>query len=368
MEKLIQFLVPNSSEAYKVLETLRGLADKGEIKLHKVSVVEKAMDGKTEMRHVHETKAKKSPVAGEKESPVENITENVKDLFSKSVSFLKNTFSKGEKTEKSEKGEKCESGEMCSNTEGCARGESNAKNQECANPGKDGKCHADAKDLHNEDFVASCQESCYGEERLTKMSEKIPYGKTAVFALVDEEWGAAIDSKLGGSAEISRTDIGEELRKAGDEKMAKLDEKIKEAKAKLAEAADEDMEKVKGEYDKLVKHKNTMSEKFRDMLDGKNADGKGWFAKFKDKVKDIGENIAEKAGDMKDAIVDKAGDMKDAIVDKAGDAKDAIADKAGDIKDATKDKTNEWQRSVGDKMQDLGKNIKDKGDDMKKIA
>ena len=353
MEKLIQFLVPNSNEAYKVLETLRGLADKGEIKLHKVSVVERDGEGKPQMRHVHALKEHKdtnhTKEHKEGSSPVENITDNVKGILSKSVSFLKNTFKVEEKEgEKAAKHENKECGEDCAGRE-----MSNAK--ECQ--GKQASECARKEEGEERDFLSSCQESCYGDERMLKMSEKVPAGKTVVFALVDEEWAAPIDSQLGSIAEISRTDIADELKKMSDEYLGKLDEKIKAAKARFSTASEEEMESVKAEYDKLVKKKNSSAEKMRDFLDGKNADGKGWFTKFKDKMKEVGETIAEKAGDMKDAVVDKASDIKDAMSDKAEDAKDAMSDK-----------TRDWQRSVGDKMQDIGKNIKDKGDDMKKIA
>lgn len=224
MEKIIQLSTNNENDAFKVLETLKELDSSGEFNLSEYAVVEKSNDGKVTIK-----------------------ADNTKDLSATAIGgatgmlfgALLGPY-----------------GLLLGGSFGTLIG-----------------LTSDGIDAMQSDDI------------LNQIAKDIPNGKVVVVAHAFEQWEAPLNTSIGDLAEISRLDVDEEINKAIESDLQKMDKEIEEAKLKVKESVNEAKEKAQTKLDELKDKRDERQKLWQKKMKLQRKAYKSWLAKTQEKIK-----------------------------------------------------------------------------------
>lgn len=227
MEKIIQFLVTNQSDAKKAVSTLNKLDDNDDIDLAEVYVLSKSDKGKVSVRDSED-----SPLA---DTAFGSLTGGLIGTLLLAV----------------------------------------------VNPAAGFLLGASTGALFG--AIGDADRADTADDYLQAVGKKIPNGSLVVVAHVYEDSTAPIDTSIGAYAEIYRVIVDEDVEKELDKEDEELDKEIDETKRSLKTAVDK--EKFQLKLAELKAKRKSRAEERKAKLYVKKQAYKTWWQKTKDNVK-----------------------------------------------------------------------------------
>lgn len=224
MEKIVQLSTINENDAYKALETLKGLNEKGDLNLSEYIIIKKEENGKVTLKEDTSNGLGGTLVGGATGALFGA-------LFGPYGLLLGGTF-------------------------GSLAG-----------------------------LTADTMNSMSTDELLEKVSADLPDGKVVVVAHIFEQWETPLDSSIGELAEISRVDVDEEISKAIEADLDAMDKEIEEARENVKNAVGEAKQSARAKLDALRDKRDEKQKKYRDKINAQKNTLKTWLSKTQKKIK-----------------------------------------------------------------------------------
>ncbi|WP_113663269.1 DUF1269 domain-containing protein [Pedobacter nanyangensis] len=124
-------------------------------------------------------------------------------------------------------------------------------------------------------------------EYLDKVAEKIPAGKSLVVAHVFEDWTTPIDSSLTEIAEITRIDVSEEVNKAIETEIDSFKADIDKIESDIKNTIKEQRETLQAKLTELKTKRQSKEAELKARVELQKNAYKNWLAKAKDKIKSL---------------------------------------------------------------------------------
>lgn len=224
MEKIIQLTTNNENDAYKALDTLKSLDNKGNLNLSEYVVIKKDENGKVSLKEDASNILGGTLVGG-------TTGALFGALFGPYGLLLGGTF-------------------------GSLAG-----------------------------LTADSINALSSDDLLEKVSSNLPEGKVVVVAHIFEQWETPLNSSIGNLAEISRVDIDEEISKAIEADLDAMDKEIEDAKENVKKAVGDAKENAQAKLDELRDRRDKKQKQLQNKINAQKKTLKNWLAKTQEKIK-----------------------------------------------------------------------------------